>query len=359
MPKVLYRADGGHPVGTGHILRGLRISACWTEIAPNYEVLLVAQDNTAVRKLVSEVSLSNLRTHFLDDIRLTHVPELDAGMFESVVADYAPDIIVVDMLDTPELDMSRLRKMTDTLVTLDDRGPGRFHAHLICNFLVRDPDPSTLPDSTWLLEGSEYASLSLEFAEVKRGRKEPEFVRRVLVSLGGADAAGLTVKVAEELFPIEGIREVDFVLGAAFCMQDKLEAVLSKAPWKANLHVALPSLLPLFSVADLAIVAGGITMHEAACCGVPAIAVCQSIDHQLMVAGWLEKAGCMLNLGYGEQLSTGKLTAAVNTLFDAQQKRQSMSDAGPRICDGRGSMRTAQAIIDLHTYRLKLNSRLN
>lgn len=352
MPKVLYRADGGYPVGTGHILRGLRIAACWIDIAPEYEVLLVAQDNPAVRRFVSEASLSNLRTHFLDHARLTPVPKLDADAFETIAANYAPDIIVVDMLDTPQSDMSRLREMTNTLVTFDDRGPGRLHAHLICNFLVRDPNPSDLPDATWLREGPEYASLPLEFAGVKRGRKEPELVRRVLVSLGGADAAGLTVKVAKELLPVDSIQEVDFVVGAAFCMRDELEAVLSKASWKANLHVAVPSLLPLFGVADLAVVAGGITMHEAACCGVPAIAVCQSIDHQLMVAGWLEDAGCMINLGYGEQLSEGELTTAVSVLSEDQQKRQSMSDAGPHICDGRGSMRTAQAIVDRHAFRL-------
>lgn len=352
MPKVLYRADGGHPIGTGHILRGIRISACLIEIAPEYEVLLVTRDNPVVRRLVSEASLSNLQVYFLDCAQLMPVPKLDAGALEAVAIGYAPDIMVIDMLDTSKPDMSRLRGLTKMLVTLDDRGQGRLYAHLICNFLVRDPDPSALPEGTWLREGPEYASLPLEFAGVKRGRKEPELVRRVLVSLGGADAAGLTVKVAKELLSVDIIREVDFVVGAAFLMRNELEAVLSKASWKANLHVAVPSLLPLFGVADLAIVAGGITMHEAACCGVPAIAVCQSIDHQLMVAGCLEEAGCMINLGYGEKMSDGKLAVTVSVLAEDQKKRQSMSDAGPHVCDGRGSLRTAQAIIDRHVSGL-------
>jgi spore coat polysaccharide biosynthesis predicted glycosyltransferase SpsG len=97
--------------------------------------------------------------------------------------------------------------------------------------------------------------------------------------------------------------------------------------------------------ADIATVAGGITMHEAECCCVPAIAVCQSIDHQLLVAGWLQDAGCVLNLGYGDSLRAGEIATAVRRLAQDRAVRQSMSDAGPRVCDSRGSQRTAEAIL--------------
>lgn len=347
MPKVLYRADGGHPVGTGHILRALRVASCWRNIAPDMSVVLVARDNPATRKFVADAALSNLNAHYLDSAPLEAVPKLRTAGFEHIVRDSAPDIIVVDMLDTPSEDMRRLREMTPVLVSLDDRGEGRLYSDLICSFLVRDPDPSALDASrTWLREGPEYASLPPEFAGVSRGRREPETAVRVLVSLGGADAVGLAVKVAEELLGVEKLSEVEFAIGAAFQKRKELESILEHAPWKAYLRVALPSLLPLYDKADVAIVAGGITMHEAACCGVPAIAVCQPIDHQLMVAGWLEKAGCMLNLGYGDEIEPGRIASAVSALCPDQARRQSMSDSGPRVCDGRGSERTARAILD-------------
>lgn len=347
MPKVLYRADGGHPLGTGHLLRALRISACWAESAPDVEVLLVARDNPALRGFVSDAALQNLRVHFLQPARLATMPRVDAVLFQNVVQGYRPDIVVVDMLDTPANDMRLLADHANTLVTLDDRGDGRLHAHLVCNFLVRDPDPSALDSGrTWLREGPEYASLPSGFAGVRRNRREPEVARRALVTLGGADAAGLTVKVAEALMAVSELSEVEFVVGAAFSALPRLERVLDSAPWHAVVRVALPTLLPIYGKADIAIVAGGITMHEVACCGVPAVAVCQPIDHQLLVASWLEQAGCMVNAGFGEDVSGKQIAAVVRDLCVDQKQRQAMSDAGPAVCDGRGSQRVATLILE-------------
>jgi len=341
--RVLYRADGGHPIGMGHVQRALRVSACWVRTAPEVEVLLVTRNDSAVRNLVSSAAPPNVSVHYLESPRPSILPQLRFAEFAELAKSYSPEIMVVDMLDTDEAEMRSARSAARTLVALDDRGPGRLHADLICNFLVRDPDPAALDsDRTWLREGPQYASLGPEFVGVTRGRPEPESAKRVLVSVGGADAVGLAVKVAEDLVGVDSVAEVDFTLGPAFQMRAELESILARAPWRANLHVSLPSLLPLYATADLAIVAGGITMHEAACCGVPAIAVCQPIDHQLLVAGWLQEAGCMLNLGYGEGLASGAIASAVEEIASDRSRRQAMADAGPNVCDGRGSQRLAE-----------------
>lgn len=347
MPRILYRADGGHPVGMGHIQRALRVAAAWAEACREVSVLLVARDHPAARRLISESAPPNLAARFLDRARLQVVPVLEASVFAEIVEEDLPDVIVVDMLDTPESDMRRLRDLAPMLVSLDDRGPGRVYSDLICSFLVRDPDPSVLDaERTWLREGPEYASLAAEFIGVSRPRAEPDRVGRVLVSMGGADAVGLAVKVAEDLLLAQDLREVDFTLGPAFEKRADLERLVAGAPWNASLHLGLPSLLPLYGDADLAIVAGGITMHEAACCGAPAVAVCQPIDHQFLVAAWLEQAGCMLSLGYGESLAPGEITAAVRMLSQDRARRQAMSGIGPRVCDGRGSQRLAELILE-------------
>jgi spore coat polysaccharide biosynthesis predicted glycosyltransferase SpsG len=340
MLRILYRADGGHPVGTGHIQRMLRVIARLT----GTQVVLVTRDTAFTRQAVFGAGMPGLRVEYLPPAPLEVIPTLVASEFEHIVRQVAPDVIVVDMLDTPGDEMARLRPLARTLVTLDDRGPGRLFADLICNFLVRDPDPSALSDGTWLREGPEYAPLAPEFVGVTRDREEPERVRRIMVTMGGADAVGLAVKVAQDLLRVEGLEAVDFNVGPAFQKRAELESVVSKARWKAHLHMAVPSLLPFYKTADLAIVAGGITMHEAACCGVPSIAVCQPIDHQVLVASALEEAGCMVNLGYGESLMPGAIAAEVAALSCDRPRRQSMSAAGPRVCDGFGAARVADLV---------------
>lgn len=343
--KILYRADGGHPVGMGHIQRLLRVSACWVKSSPEVEVLLVTRENPASRRLISGAGLPNLQVHYLPEGELGILPELRVLDFIGIIEQYSPHTIVVDMLDNAEAEMSQLRQMAPTLVTLDDRGPGRVYADLICNFLVRDPNSSALSNRTWLREGPGYATLGPEYVGVKREREEPERVGRVLVSVGGADAVGLAVNIAQDLLQVEELREVDFTLGPAFQKRAELDAIIKQAPWQANIHTSIPTLLPLFMSADLAIVAGGLTMHEAACSGTPSIAVCQPIDHQVIVGNILQEAGCMLNLGYGTELQPGQIAEAVRQLSSNPEQRREMVAAGPRACDGLGSQRVVEAIV--------------
>jgi UDP-2,4-diacetamido-2,4,6-trideoxy-beta-L-altropyranose hydrolase len=345
MPLILYRADGGHPVGTGHIFRMLRVMARLLGACPKADVLLVTRDTEFTRQAAATAGMGKMRVEYLQPAPLGVVPRLDASEFEGIACREKPDIVVVDMLDTESGEMSRIRPLTKTLVTFDDRGPGRLHADLICNFLVRDPDPSALSDRTWLREGPEYAPLAPEFENVKRDRAEPQAVGRVMVSMGGADAVGLAVKVAEDLLSVKDLDAVDFCVGPAFQKREELESVLRRARWKAYTHTSVPSLLPFYHAADLAIVAGGITMHEVARCGVPSIAVCQPIDHQVFVASALEEAGCMVNLGYGQDLKPGEIASVVSELSCDQRRREAMSEAGPKVCDGKGSERVAELVL--------------
>src|SRR5439155_1446512 len=111
------------------------------------------------------------------------------------------DLIVVDMLDTPESDMRRLAETGIPLLTMDDRGPGRVWASEIINILVTEPERERLPKNVGLLEGGDYVTLDTIFAEAHRSPVKREFgpLKNVFVTLGGADAAGLSLKVADAL----------------------------------------------------------------------------------------------------------------------------------------------------------------
>jgi spore coat polysaccharide biosynthesis predicted glycosyltransferase SpsG len=233
------------------------------------------------------------------------------------------------------------------LITLDDRGPGRRFADTIVNVLVEEPEPESLRRETRLLEGGDYVVLDPVFAIVQERIPPRVFgpLRKVFVAMGGADAAGLSVKVARALKQVEGLEEVQFVCGPAFPRLADLQRTVQDTPWRCQLLASLPGLLDRYLWSDLAIVAGGLTMYEVCCVGTPALAVCQPIDHQLELADRLSFAGAMATVGYGLDASEERIAEQVCRLADPDIRRE-MSLRGPTLVDGNGTARVAEALIE-------------
>ncbi|HSV73297.1 MAG TPA: hypothetical protein VLH79_06010 [Chthonomonadales bacterium] len=342
--RLLYRADGGHPIGTGHLCRAVRILTALSEHGPLDAVLLTSRDEGALRiaqEAPARVEMLPRGTRPCGvKPRLTAAPVLEAA------ARHRPDVIVVDMLDTPGEAMAALAGHGRPLVTFDDRGGGRVHADLLVNVLVVDPAPQRLSHQTRLLEGPPYAVLDRVFAAARQSMPEREFgpVESVCVAMGGADAAGLTVKVARALRGVAHLRRVQFCCGTAFPHRAALDAVLVDAPWVYEVYAGLPNLLDRYVAADVAMVAGGLTMYETCVTGTPAIAVCQPIDHQFELAARLADAGCMLTVGYGLDASEASIRGALAALAADPERRRAMSNAGRALVDGNGTERVASAI---------------
>jgi spore coat polysaccharide biosynthesis predicted glycosyltransferase SpsG len=348
--RVLYRADGGHPIGTGHIWRAARIMK---ELAGRVELdarILFAEDPFA-RRVAEAMPARAVALPPRCDVTAVK-PVLSAGPLLAEIEREPADVIAVDMLDTPEPDMVALRATGIPLVTFDDRGEGRRHADTIIDVLIEEPAEDSLPRSTRILEGGDYVVLDPVFETAHSGSPRREFgsLRRVFVAMGGADAAGLSMKVARALRLVEGLEEVQFVCGPAFPHHEELRRVTDGAPWQCELLDHLPGLLDRYRWCDLAIVAGGLTMYEVCCTGTPSLAVCQPIDHQLELADRLSAVGAMATVGYGLEASVEQIAAAVRQLADPEARRK-LSDAGPALVDGKGTARVADAILDAARWR--------
>jgi len=88
-------------------------------------------------------------------------------------------------------------------------------------------------------------------------------------------------------------------------------------------------------------------MHEACCVGTPAVAVCQPIDHQVELAEWLEVQGAMRSAGDGTKCGADRIAQLVCEVAGDASSRRAMSEAGRALVDGRGTDRTARAILDI------------
>jgi len=342
--RLLYRADGGHPIGTGHLFRAVRILRALRDRAP-VEAALVFTADSGARSIPRQAPARLIELpRRLDPSSIK--PRFDFDSVRGILAAQDFDLAVVDMLDTDAAEMAALAARLP-VVTLDDRGDGRRHASAIVNILITEPDPGSLPPGLLLREGGAYAVLAPEISAAHRAWREPADVpgTRLFVTLGGADAAGLTVKVARALGASRHARMVEFGVGPAFPHRAELERALEQAPWESRVHARLPSLLERFLACDAAVVAGGLTMWEVCCLGVPAVAVCQPIDHQLELAERLAAAGAMATVGFGPEASDERIVEAVDRLLEDDALRRRLSAQGPRLVDGMGARRVADLLI--------------
>ncbi|NUQ69743.1 MAG: hypothetical protein HUU17_02860 [Chthonomonadales bacterium] len=347
--KILYRADGGQAVGSGHILRAQRVLDRLRCLA-SVDATLVVNDDPDVAETLSG---AGLRTATVGGVMGDGGKPLFEPDYLAAAVDLPTfDAVIVDMLDTPIGALERIRRNGPVVISFDDRGAGRVGADGLINVLIREPYPERLPPEIRLYEGFAYATLQDDYREpMPLPRTFSIGSGRVVVSVGGVDAARLIVKIARGLKRAKQVRIVEFVFGQAFRHVEDLRASLSGAPWESRLSRGLPSLRDAFLVADVAIVAGGMTMHEACCTGTPALAVCQPIDHQHELAVQFEAAGAMRNLGLGSAVSESAIGAAVDDLLSDPDTMIAMSAAGRTLVDGEGSTRTARAILDIIAAR--------
>ncbi len=343
--RLLYRADGGHPIGTGHIWRAARIMHALSHRVELDARLLFAEDPFA-RRVAESAPVRPIALLSRRDLEAVK-PMLQAGPILAELERESCDLIAIDMLDTPNMDMGALRATGIPLLTFDDRGKGRVHADTIINILVEEPNRDFLRPETRLLEGGQYVVLDPAFESIQERLPEREFgsLRRIFVAMGGADAAGLTVKIARALRTVGELEEVQFVCGPAFPHRVELEQALLGAPWKFQILANLPGLLDKYFWCDLTIVAGGLTMYEVCCVGAPALAVCQPINHQLELAERLSRAGAMRTVGYGVEATEEEIATAVRAMSPPGIRRE-MAARSPSLVDGKGTQRVADALLE-------------
>jgi spore coat polysaccharide biosynthesis predicted glycosyltransferase SpsG len=340
--RLFYRADGSAEIGTGHLLRGIRIAGELRRRGDHTLTFCVRAHPWAVQ------FARRARLEVIDlpvDLPVADEPPRCVEVARRLRCDTA----AVDLLDTPaEPDLCRaLREAGLRVATFDNTGPGRLSAHAIITVLVRDPDPGTAAArGSRLYEGPDYATLLPEYAGRNR---QPREIRpraeRLLVTMGGGDAAGLSVKVIRSLQPDPPL-SVSVVVGSAFPHMAALQAAASASPHVIRIENAVPSLLPEWETADLAVVAGGLTMHEALVTGTPSIAVCQEVWHQPFLARLFARHGVMVDLGLGRDASEETIGAAVAGLAADPARREQISREGQRLCDGRGTERVVGVLLE-------------
>lgn len=306
--RIALRADGGPKVGLGHLGRCAALAQAFR--ARGARPVFVEVDGSCAAWVKGR------------------------GFPLGRLSDGPWDMLVADSYRFTPRDWRAMRGAARALVAIEDRSRRPAAADAVLNGLAC-ARPSR-PDDRRRVTGPRFMLLRREYWTPAPRRRTRPVVTDFLVTLGGGTDRGhlrAAADLAAKSFPLATVHVVVPPLGRA----------PRSLPPRARVHRAPKSLRPLLLRADAGLCAGGQTLCEFAAAGTPAVALELGPDQRANIRAFAA-AGAALPAGRpvsGWERAARRVLAALTPA-----KREAMSAAGPRLVDGRGALRAAEALLE-------------
>lgn len=250
----VFCVESSHARGMGHLYRSLTLADTLVRMGEQVHFLINYH----------EPSLHIMRSRGYAHETVDLIPEA-SGWESDAVRRLNASIWINDRLDTTAVHVERVKAAGIPVVTFDDRGSGAALSNLNVAALVFAPDDIAQLHGDRVLSGVAYLVLNPDIARFRRLRTQ---IESVLVTLGGSDTYGATVKVIRLLR--DKPWQVTVVLGPAFMHHEALAEVM---PRHFVLKHGVASMAEEMSHHDLAVTGGGMTPFEANAAGLPCLVV--------------------------------------------------------------------------------------
>jgi spore coat polysaccharide biosynthesis protein SpsF len=321
---ALIRCDGGGKFGYGHVKRMVCLARALRD-----------------REGVGAVFAVNGTEDACDPIRRAGFAATLLGeeALETLVEKHEPDLLLLDCREGPNrFELASLAQRVRLTAIVDDASERRLAADLA--YYPPVPQAETLDWSgsrceprigwEWSLLGSNQTASSRPHS----GRPT------LLVTMGGSDPFGLTLRSARALAKLDPVFRARFVLGPG--VENRSAIARQIVALRSNFETieGADDLATEFASADVALAAFGVTAYELATFGVPALYLCLTEDHALSASAF-EHAGIGTSLGVAESTSDEVIAGSVWKLLGDSAKRREMRSAGLMTIDGTGPARIA------------------
>ena len=271
--------EASHLKGMGHLFRMLNFSSYLKK--QNQEFIFIINDNTKTKEIL-------LSYEFLFEI--VCLDDYKSGWELELIDKYSIKYWINDRLDTNNSHVQYLKNRDVKIVTFDDLGDGAKNSNInICGLFFNN---SSL-EGIKILKGTDYLILN---REINNFKKERSALNNVLVTLGGSDTYGVTIKVLRILkkFKIKATIHI----GPSFNDLDILKKELTN---DYELISFIPSLIEEFSKFDLAITGGGVTPFEANASGLPCLIIANEL-FEIPNGNYLQNIGSSKFIGYYDEI---------------------------------------------------------
>jgi spore coat polysaccharide biosynthesis predicted glycosyltransferase SpsG len=333
--SILLRCNGSEVLGLGHIMRSLALA----------DTLRMRGDRVsfAIREGPLGVSLVEARGYPV--IRMSEDPGTNDLM--AVVRRASADAIMIDVRDetTPE-EIRALRAADVVTAIVDDLSDRRLAADLV--FLPPIPQVRSLHWNGFTGQlhcGWEWVIVHPRFIGVPWRGSAPHEPPRVLVTGGGSDPAGITLRFLDAIAQMREEFRVVVVAGAGYRHHAELRARVEKLSRPVEVLNAVKDMAALMADCDLVWASFGTTAYEAAAVGLPQLFLCLSDDHAMSATAFVDE-GLAVSLGVHDRPTTDAIASAASALLSDAPRRGAMATRARALVDGRGGQRIAQSIAD-------------
>lgn len=260
------------------------------------------------------------------------------------------DGAIIDQLATNKETIEGLKSKGTKTVTFDDRGSGIWYCDMCVCSLYEPRSARPKWSKTKLLSGFRYLLLGDDFQNNKIKKKFiSKEVKRILITQGGTDTYGLTPYLVRSLSQITNIK-IDVLTGLAFAHADELKNAIATSSGNFLVHKNYDEFIKILNNCDLAISAGGLTLFEILCWGIPTIAITAE-PREKEILTKLPK-GAIINFGYvGDKnrnsKTSSKIIWQVLSLISNHKLRKKLSLQSQKKFKGSGVKIVCDEIVKL------------
>jgi len=333
--NYLIRMDASKKIGAGHLMRCLSIAEFFK--SKNINAMFLSRSRQVERHIINrgfEVEIIPENFTIADELN-----SIKFLMIEKKIKVILLDInnyVTFKDFNTYNLYLENLRRLSLFLVSFEDFKDYPYTSDIVIipYFGAENIKLRNKSDCKYLI-GPKYFVLREEFMKVK-----PVTVRNkigsILVTMGGSDLEGITLKVLEALGSTELGISLKLVIGTLSQTND-VAIMNSLSTYKGSYSIIrdVNNMAELMSKSDIAVVNSGLTKYETSAVGLPSIIISNNEYHSELMNDFA-KYDTVRHLGSVNKVNKHQIAEEIICLAKDYKKRLQMSEAGKLLIDGKG-----------------------
>ena len=327
---IIFRCNISYSIGSGHLFRCIELYKL-IDFSKKHIIIKCDDIIENYRNILENINCSLLN---IDDDEFEILSKCTANRYGS---DAEINIIVLDLKDNSIEYINKLKKLDFKIVAFDDLGNGSDSVDILI-----DANIHISTEKTNRFFGPDYIFLPRIFSELNQKNKViKNEIENITFFFGGADPENISA------FLLDSWNELSFCKKQIKILAFKKKIKNLRIP--ENVEIIEPKLsssaiAEIYYNSDLLIIAGGITVYEVMCIGVPAIVINQN-EEQNRNVGFYDK--------FIENIGVFNKNTAIEILNERYEKiadrayRELLSLNSKKLIDGKGFFRIIDILMKL------------